>query len=73
MQQSDAHVQGYGAPAAGGGGGGGAQVVGHWEWQHDNGSWCQFDPPLDTILEQAFVSRHPEADLPGRHGWRVDF
>lgn len=67
-----ASAQGYGASASGAGVGGGAPA-GHWEWQHDNGSWRSFDPPKNAILERAFAANRPEADLPGRHGWRVNF
>eukprot|EP01043_Picozoa_sp_COSAG02_P017904 COSAG02_NODE_822_length_16778_cov_4.476168_8_plen_1538_part_00 len=60
------------SPESSRGVGGGAQP-GSWEWQHDDGSWRRFDPSLNTILEAEFLANRAQANLPGRHGWRVTF
>jgi deltex-like protein len=63
-------MQGLGRPAAAAAA---AAPVGRWEWLDDKGRWRSYDAHLSAMLEAEFTASKPGADLPGRHGWHVDF
>jgi len=44
-----------------------------WQWQDDDDRFREYSSEHSSLIEDAHERGQPHADLPGTHGWRVDF